>query len=67
MSDKILLEYIGPGNQEWFDGEKNVTLVAGRRYQVPAALASYMAEHDTNHWKRPDSPPAKQEAATTKE
>ncbi len=61
-NEKVLLEYIGPANQEWFDGVKQLTLVPGRRYQVNAGLAQYMVEHDTGHWKRPD-PPAKDAAA----
>ena len=60
MSDlKVTLEYIGPANQEWFDGDKQVSLVPGRRYQIPEALATYMVEHDTGHWKRPEPPKAK--------
>jgi hypothetical protein len=59
MSDTqktVTLEYIGPARQEWHDGDKSVQLVAGRRYPVEATLAAYMVEHDTGHWKRPDSP-----------
>lgn len=57
MSDKktVMLEYIGPDKAIWNDGEKDITLVVGRRYPVEAALAEYMAAHDTNHWKRPES------------
>lgn len=60
MSDKasVLLEYIGPPNQDWFDGTDYVTLVAGRRYPVDASLADYMVEHDSRHWKRPEPPKA---------
>jgi hypothetical protein len=52
--EKVTLEYIGPPNQEWYDEGKQVKLVAGRRYQVEATLAEYMAEHNPRHWKRPD-------------
>ena len=52
------LEYIGPSGQmatdedtgQWFE------LVAGRRYQMSAALAAYREQHDVHHWKRPDLP-----------
>jgi hypothetical protein len=54
----VTLEYIGPANQEWYDGDKTVSLVPGRRYQIPEALATYMVEHDTGHWKRPTPPRA---------
>lgn len=56
--EKVTIEYIGPPNQEWFDGERNVALIAGRRYSVESSLAQYMVEHDTGHWKRPDPPKA---------
>ncbi len=58
------LEWIGPPNQEWHDGEKDLTLVAGRRYQVEEGLARYLVESCTTHWKRPDVPKA---AIATKE
>jgi len=58
------LEWIGPPNQEWNDGLKDMTLVAGRRYQVREPLATYLAEHCSTHWKRPDAPKA---AIATKE
>jgi hypothetical protein len=64
-SPKVALEYIGPPLQEWNDGERMVTLIPGRRYQVSAPLADYMVEHDTGHWKRPDPP--KRETAAAKE
>lgn len=64
-NDKVTLEYIGPSKQEWFDGERQVELVAGRRYQVAATLADYMVEHDTGHWKRPAPP--KREPVAAKE
>lgn len=56
------LEYIGPPGVA-FDDETEIKLIAGRRYQMSAALAAYRLEHDTGHWKRPDSP----KAATAKE
>jgi hypothetical protein len=55
MSDKVQLEYIGITGAVWNDGEKDISLVAGRRYPVDAALADYMVAHDVNHWKRPES------------
>ncbi len=50
-----LVEYIGASGHQWFDeeGTKHV-LVAGRRYPASEALATYMVEHDSNHWKRPE-------------
>jgi hypothetical protein len=65
MSDspKVQLEYIGPPNQDWNDGEKFITLVAGRRYPVEAALADYLAERNPTHWKRPEN----QKSAAKKE
>ncbi len=58
-TDKVLVEYIGPANQEWFDEEgAKHSLVAGRRYPVSATLGTYMVEHDVNHWKRPETPKA---------
>jgi len=56
---KLTLEYIGPANQEWYDGDTTRQLVPGRRYQIPEALGLYMVEHDTGHWKRPAPPQAK--------
>jgi hypothetical protein len=54
---KTLLEYCGPAMQEWIDPEGNrITLVAGRRYQIPEAIAAYWLDQQTGHWKRPDSP-----------
>jgi hypothetical protein len=61
-AQKVTLEYIGPPNQEWFDGDKTVQLVAGRRYQVEEQLASYLVERNTRHWKRP-APPQRETAA----
>jgi hypothetical protein len=55
---KVTLEYIGPVDQEWFDGTAMMKLIAGRRYQVAEPLATYMVEHDTRHWKRPAPPKA---------
>jgi hypothetical protein len=62
--EKTMLEYIGPSNASWFDGDKDVTLVAGRRYQIPTALAEYWLVQSAGHWKRPDPPTA---AIATKE
>lgn len=53
---KVTLIYIGHSGASWFDGDRQVELTAGRRYQVEATLAAYMVEHDTEHWKRPDPP-----------
>jgi hypothetical protein len=55
---KVSLEYIGPPGEVCFDEADGtqVSLVAGRRYQMSEALASYRVEHDTRHWKRPDPP-----------
>lgn len=61
--DKVTLVYIGPADQDWFNEGRQITLVAGRRYQVESALADYMVEHDTRHWKRP----ASRETAAVKE
>ena len=61
----IPLEYVGPPNQEWFDGTQYVTLVAGRRYQVDSKLADYLCASAPTHWTRPSAPAAK--AAATKE
>jgi hypothetical protein len=58
MSDKVTLEYIGPSGEVAFeedDRSKSISLVAGRRYQMSAALAAYRLEHDTTHWTRPVS------------
>lgn len=59
-SPRVTLEYIGPSGQMATDEETGtwVELVAGRRYQMSAALATYRAEHDVHHWKRPDLPQA---------
>jgi hypothetical protein len=63
MSEKkVTLEYIGPPHQDWYDGERIITLVAGRRYQVDATLAEYMVERNPRHWKRPE-PPTRETAA----
>ncbi len=52
-----LLEYIGPANQEWFDAEGNKhQLVAGRRYQIPDAIAAFWLDQNTGHWQRPEPP-----------
>jgi len=52
----ITLLYIGPSGQVEIDADgKTRELVAGRRYQMDAALAAYRAEHDVNHWQRLDS------------
>jgi hypothetical protein len=56
---KVTLEYIGPPGQVMFDEEdrnKQIPLVAGRRYQMSEALAVYRCEHNATHWKRPDPP-----------
>lgn len=55
---KVTLEYIGPPHQDWYDGDKLVTLVPGRRYQVAESLAAYLAEANSTHWKRPEAPKA---------
>jgi hypothetical protein len=65
MSDlKVSLEYIGPPGEVCFDevDGSQVSLVAGRRYQMSEALASYRVEHDTRHWQRP-IPPKRANAA----
>lgn len=61
---KEQVEYCGPPNQEWLDeeGQKH-TLIAGRRYSVSPALATYMVECNGSHWKRPDPPKGKAPAA----
>ena len=66
MDERITLEYIGPPNQEWFDpaAQKQVTLVAGRRYPIPADIAEEWLKADT-HWKRPE--PARASGAAVKE
>lgn len=64
---RVTLEYIGPPRQEWRDGDKTVELVAGRRYQIPEAIAAFWLGQNTGHWKRPDPPPVKREASTAKE
>jgi hypothetical protein len=56
-SADVLVEYIGPSGQVMFDAHNaQISLVAGRRYPMDAALAAYRVEHDVNHWKRPDQP-----------
>lgn len=58
-SNTIILEYSGPPNQEWRDGDgKTITLVAGRRYQIPVDVAEFWLRQDTGHWKRPEPPSA---------
>lgn len=60
-TEKITLEYIGPPGQVMFDEDdrgKQITLIAGRRYQMSAALAAYRLERNTEHWQRPDPPKA---------
>jgi len=65
MDDKVWLIYVGPpGQVEYDDNGKTRELVAGRRYQMDAALGAYRAEHDVNHWQRPDPP---RESAAEKE
>jgi hypothetical protein len=58
---KVTLEYTGPPNQEWFDrdADKQVSLVPGRRYQIPEPLAAFWLEQNTGHWKRPEATKAK--------
>ena len=59
MDEKVWLIYVGPSGQVDFDENgKTRELVAGRRYQMDAALAQYRAEHDIHHWKRPEPPKA---------
>lgn len=63
--ERVTLEYCGPANQEWFDRSENkqVLLVAGRRYQIPEPIAAFWLGQQTGHWKRP----APRETAATKE
>jgi hypothetical protein len=54
---KVTLEYIGLSGEIAFDEDDNkqVSLVAGRRYQMSEALAAYRLEHDATYWQRPVS------------
>ena len=63
MSERVTLEYIGAPGLAFDENDTKIELIAGRRYQMSAALAAYRLEHDTGHWKRPDPP----KAATAKE
>ncbi len=53
----VTLEYIGPSGVIAFDATgSQITLIAGRRYQMDAELAAYRLQRDIHHWKRPESP-----------